>query len=298
MTLSIQIALALGALAGLGLFLVIRGLVPARPALGSALTRLHTPPPVRMGLGSGSATGAVPGLSAAIASLPLISLIKPPMAELRLIGQSVDRYLLEKVAYSLFGLISPLLFTMALAAFGTHLAWPIPTVAALGLAVGMFFLVDANIRQKAVAAREEFRRAVATYLMLVGLVRYGGAGAVESLENAAQIGDGWVFDRIRDALADARFANEAPWARLRQVSAEIGVPDLGDVGDIMSLVGDQGAQVYQTLLARAQSLRVALRTKEAQRAATATTLMYVPTSLLLMVFLILVGYPAFSRITG
>ena len=88
----------------------------------------------------------------------------------------------------------------------------------------MFFLVDANIRQKAAAAREEFRRAVATYLTLVGLVRYCGAGAVESLEQAARIGDGWVFDRIRDALDDARYANEAPWTRLRQVSVEIGVP--------------------------------------------------------------------------
>ena len=60
----------------------------------------------------------------------------------------------------------------------------------------------------------------------------------------------------------------------------------------MSLVGDQGAQVYQTLLSRAQSLRVALRTNEQQRAATATTLLYIPTSLLLLVFLVLIGYPA------
>ena len=147
-------------------------------------------------------------------------------------------------------------------------------------------------------AREEFRRVVATYLTLVGLVRYGGAGAVESLESAARVGDGWVFDRIRAALDDARYANEAPWTRLRQVSVEIGVPDLGDVGDIMGLAGDQGAQVYQTLLSRAQSLRVALRTKEQQRAATATTLLYVPTSLLLLVFLVLIGYPALVRIGG
>ena len=75
---------------------------------------------------------------------------------------------------------------------------------------------------------------------------------------------------------------------------EIGVPDLGEVGDIMSLVGDQGAQVYQTLFSRAQSMRVALRTKEQQRAATATTLLYVPTTMLLLVFLVLIGYPALS----
>lgn len=297
MTSSVQLAILLGALAGLGIFLIVRGLVPSTPALGPALAHLHGPAVGGRGAVTAGRSSAFHG-SSALAASPLLSWIRPPIVELRLTGQTVDRYLLEKIGYSLFGLIFPALLSTFLPTIGISLPWPVPTVVGLGLAVGMFFLVDANIRQKAASAREEFRRAVATYLTLVGLVRYGGAGAVESLENAAQIGDGWVFDRIRDALADARYANEAPWARLRQVSVEIGVPDLGDVGDIMGLVGDQGAQVYQTLLARAQSLRVALRTKEQQRAATATTLMYVPTSLLLMVFLVLIGYPALSRIAG
>ncbi|HEY2792484.1 MAG TPA: type II secretion system F family protein [Micromonosporaceae bacterium] len=288
MNASVVIAILLGALAGMGIFLVVRGVVPSRPSLGSALAHLHASP--------GGSTQ--PGSGASLLDSPLFSWIKPPTAELRLIGQTVDRYLLEKVAFTLFGFMLPELLSLVLGVFGFHITWVLPTIVAIGAAVGMFFLVDTNIRQKAEAAREEFRRAVATYLTLVGLVRYGGAGAVESLESAAQIGDGWVFDRIRDALADARYANEAPWARLRRTSVEIGVPDLGDVADIMSLVGDQGAQVYQTLLARAHSLRVALRTKEAQRAATATTLMYIPTSMLLMVLLVLIGYPAISRIAG
>jgi tight adherence protein C len=299
MTLSVQIAIFLGAMSGIGLFLVVRGLVPSRPALGSALDRLHGSAVPIGGIGPGAAPhGPGFGLGSGLAASPLLSWIRPPTADLRLIGQTVDRYLLEKIAYTVIGLISPLLFVTALGLVGIHVTWVIPTVATIGCAVGLFFLVDVNVRQKADDAREEFRRVVATYLTLVGLVRYGGAGAVESLENAASVGDGWVFDRIRDALADARYANESPWARLHQVSTEIGVPDLGDVGDIMSIAGDQGAQVYQTLLARAQSLRVALRTKESQRAATVTTLMYVPTSMLLMVLLVLLGYPAISRVIG
>jgi type II secretion system (T2SS) protein F len=301
MTISVQISIFLGAMAGLGVFLVVRGLAPSRPALDSALDRLHAAAVVHVGSGAsaGSASGSVlAGLGIALSASPLLSWIRPPVVELRLIGQSIDRYLVEKLAYSLLGLLMPLLGSTALGLLGIHVFWVIPTIVALGFAAGMFFLVDVNIRQKADIAREEFRRVVATYLTLVGLVRYGGAGAVESLESAASVGDGWVFDRIRAALTDARYANEAPWARLRQVSVEIGVPDLGDVGDIMSLVGDQGAQVYETLLARAQSLRVALRTKEAQRAAAVTTLLYVPTSMLLMVLLVLIGYPAISRIIG
>ncbi len=302
MTLTVQIAVLVGALAGLGLFLIIRGFVPSQPSLGAALDQLS-------GDAGADRSGAVsvfgPGVSrlglsgsSDPADSVLIKFLKPPMPELRLLGQSVDRYVLEKIGYSLFGLLFPAILSALLSLLGYHLTWVVPTIVSLGLAFGMFFLVDVNIKQKAGTAREEFRRAVATYLTLVGLVRYAGAGAVESMESAARVGDGWVFDRIRGALEDARYANEAPWARMRQVAVEIGVPDLGDVGDIMGLVGDQGAQVYQTLLARAASLRVALRTREQQRAATATTLLYIPTSMLLMVFLVLIGYPALSRISG
>ena len=293
MTPTVSLAMVVGALAGLGIFLVVRGLVPARPALGATLEHLHaTNMLINAGLRGPHATATGSNRSA------LTSWLKPPIVELTLIGQSIDRYVIEKIVFPLCGLLLPICFNELLAISGTHLAWYLPTAVALAIAVGMFFLVDVNIRQRAALARGEFRRAIAAYLMLVGLVRYGGAGAVESLESAARVGDGWVFDRIRQALEDARYANESPWSRLRQVSIEIGVPDLGDVGDIMSLAGDQGVQVYQTLLARAQSLRVALRTSEAQRAAAATTFMYIPTTMLLMVFLVLVGYPAFSRITG
>jgi hypothetical protein len=277
-----SIGLLAGAVAGIGLFLIVRGFAPASPSLGYALDRLHP-------MSAAPAATAVSGLT---------TWLRPPAAELRLIGQSTERYVIEKIAYTVFGLLFPIMFTEILSIAGVHLPWYLPTVVGVGSAAGMFFLADANVRQKAATAREEFRRAVATYLTLVGLVRYGGAGAVESLEGAARVGDGWVFDRIREALDDARYANEAPWTRLRQVSVEIGVPDLGDVGDIMGLAGDQGAQVYHTLLSRAQSLRVALRTKEQQRAATATTLLYIPTSLLLLVFLVLIGYPALTRIAG
>jgi tight adherence protein C len=283
----VQLALVFGAAIGLGVFLVVRGVVPEPPALDSALARLHpTTSPVTIApLSSG------PPLSARLG-------IKPPHTDMRLIGMSTERYTLEKLGYPIVGLVFPSIFGVLAGAAGVHVAWYFPTLFGLVLAVVMFLLVDSGIRQKANAAREEFRRAVATYLTLVGLVRYAGAGAVESLELAAQVGESWVFERIRDALDDARYANEAPWTRLRQVSHEIGVPDLGEVGEIMSLVGDQGAQVYQTLLSRAQSMRVALRTKEQQRAATATTLLYVPTSMLLLVFLVLIGYPAMARILG
>ena len=261
---------------------MVRGTVAASPDLAAALDHLH--PVIR---------APHRGLAAALADR-----IRVPAEELRLLGQSTERYVVEKILFAFTGLLVPAMVSAALAMLGWGPSWYLPVVVSIATAIGFFFLADVNIRQKATAAREDFRRAIAVYLSLVALVRYSGAGAVESLERAATIGTGWVFERIRGALAEARYANEAPWNRLRELSIELGVPDLGEVGEIMSLAGDQGAQVYQTLLSRASSLRVAMRTKEQQRAAVATTLMYIPTTILLFVFLILIGYPALGRITG
>jgi tight adherence protein C len=163
----------------------------------------------------------------------------------------------------------------------------------------MFFvLVDVSVRQKADEAREEFTRSVAIYLDLVALQRSASHGPVESLERAAQVGNGWVFARIRDALDAARVAGQPPWNRLSEVARDIGVPELGDVGDIMRLSGEEGAQVYQTLVSRSQSLRVALRSKETDRANTATTLLYIPTSLTVFVLFVLAGYPFLIRLVN
>jgi type II secretion system (T2SS) protein F len=282
MTLTAMAALVIGGVAGLGLFLIVRGGVAASPDLAAALGHLHPAPRVQRR-----------GLAAAAAAR-----IRVPAEELRLIGQSTERYAIEKILFAFAGLLVPAMFSAALALMGMSLSWGVPMVVSIAMSVGFFVLADVNVRQKANAAREDFRRAIAVYLSLVALVRYSGAGAVESLERAALVGTGWVFERIRSALAEARYANEAPWDRLRELSIELGVPDLGEVGEIMSLAGDQGAQVYQTLLSRATSLRVAMRTKEQQRAALSTTLMYIPTTILLFVFLILIGYPALGRITG
>ena len=129
----------------------------------------------------------------------------------------------------------------------------IPSAVGLVLAVLFFFLVDVSIRQQAAEAREEFSRHVAVYLDLIALELAASRGPTEALERAAAVGGGWVSPRIRETLENSRLRLEPPWEGLEQVAAEIGVPDLGDVGDIMTLAGDEGAQVYDTLRSRAES---------------------------------------------
>lgn len=287
MSSGVAIAMVFGGLAAFGVYLMLRGALPAGPALGAALQRLNVP---------ASATAADSSALGRWLTAHLGGVLRPPVQEMRLTGTSSEKYVISKVGMPLLGLLFPTINGYLLSQFGVQLPIGVPIGMGLLLAVVMFFFVDISIKAKAAEAREEFVRAVAVYLDLVALERSAAHGPVESLERAARVGTGWVFDRIRESLDGARLAGIPPWDGLSRVAAEIGVPALGDVGDIMRLSGTEGAQVYQTLVSRAESLRGAIRTKEQDRANTATTVLYIPTSLMVMVLFVLAGYPFITRI--
>jgi tight adherence protein C len=285
MTPAVIVLILAGAGAGLGLFLILREFAPGVPALGPALRQLHAP------------------TSAASRPLPatgprgwLGNRLRVPHRELALIGHSPERYVTEKVGFALLGLLFPPAFSLILALSGIRLGLLVPAAAGLALAVLFFFLVDVSVRQRAAEAREEFSRHVAVYLDLIALELAASRGPTEALERAAAVGGGWVSQRIRETLQRSRLRVELPWEGLQQIAAEIGVPDLGDVGDIMTLAGDEGAQVYDTLRSRAESLRAALLAKEEERANTATTVLYIPTSLLVFVLFSIAAFPFLARL--
>ena len=286
MTLSHIIVLLAGGGVGLGLLLILREFSPGVPALGPALRQLRAPT---------SGTPVTPD-SARQRFGPLGRWLRVPERELALIGYSPERYLSEKVGFAVLGLLFPPVFSVILAVSGLRLGILIPAGAGLALAVLFFLLVDVSIRQRAAEAREEFSRHVAVYLDLVALELAASRGPTEALQRAAGVGGGWVSRRIRETLDNSRLRLEPPWRGLKQVADEINVPDLGDVGDIMTLVGDEGAQVYDTLRSRAESLREALLAKEEERANTATTVLYIPTSLLVFVLFIIAAYPFLVRL--
>jgi Flp pilus assembly protein TadB len=283
--LPVIIVLLAGAGAGLGLFLILREFAPGVPALGPALRRLHAPIAADINTtGPGGPLGAIAGR------------LRIPHRELALIGYSTERYVTQKIGFAIVGLLFPPVFSLLLTLSGIRLGMVIPAAAGLVLAVVFFFLVDVSIRQRAAEAREEFSRHVAVYLDLIALELAASRGPTEALERAAAVGGGWVSQRMRETLQSSRLRLEPPWEGLKQVAAEIAVPDLGDVGDIMTLVGDEGAQVYDTLRSRAESLRASILAKEEERANTATTVLYIPTSLLVFVLFIIAAYPFLVRL--
>lgn len=296
MGIDVQLAIVLGALAGLGLTLVIREFVPAHPDLQDALQRLATQrvQPVeqrdaglqdRLGLALQRRAAGVPGL-------------RVPTRELAILRIPAHHWLGEKALLGLLGLGFPPAATMLFAALGLHLPGYLPAGGSAVLGVFLFMVPSLTVAERATRAREEFARAVGAYIELVALERLGGTGTTQSMESAAEVGGSWAIERIREELLRAKLSGTTPWQSLADLSEELGVPELADLADIMRLAGEEGAQVYEALRARGRALRTQLLTAEHAKANAASEAMVVPVALLALVFVIMLAAPAGVRILG
>lgn len=284
----LALSVVAGSTVGLGLFLLIREALPATPALGPALRRLHRP--ARATPTVGSSRGDLDWLSGPARWL------RPPHRELALINRTPEEYTLSLVLSGLVGLATPILASAVLFAVDYRPPIVIPAVAGLGLGMLGALLAHRGVVVKAETARREFRAAVCTYLDLVALQLSAAHGPVQALERAAAVCDGWVFGRIREALRLAQLQMHSPWDELRELAAKIGVPELGDVGAIMQSSGTEGAQVHETLRSRADSLRDQIRTDNLAKAEAVTSRLDIPGALLVFVLIGFVLYPFIARI--
>ncbi|MDO3704010.1 type II secretion system F family protein [Micromonospora sp. C28SCA-DRY-2] len=283
----LALAVCGGAAIGLGLFLVVREVVPATPALGPALRRLHQP-------------AAGPGRAAAGRRLEWLTglsrWLRPPHRQLALIDRTPEQYALSLLLSALVGLAMPSVLGVALFVLGIGVPVAVPVLGSLGMALLGALLAHRAVLTRADAARDEFRQAVCTYLDLVALQLSAAHGPVQSLERAAAVCDGWVFDRLREALRLAQLQMHSPWDELRDLADRIGIPELGDVGAIMRSSGSEGAQVHETLRSRADSLRDQIRTDNLARAEGVTSRLDIPGALLVFVLLGFAVYPFIARV--
>lgn len=274
-----------GGLAGAGVFLFVRELLPATPALGPALRRLQAEPAT-------TAAGAAehPRLAGAT------RLLRVPERELALLGRTRDQYVVSLLISGLIGLALPPLLGIVLAMLGLGFGLVIPAAAGLGAALLFILIAHRDIISKAERARREFRRAVCTYLDLTALQLSAAHGPVQALEQAANVCQGWVFERIREALLRAQMQLRFPWQELRDMADRIGVPELGDIGATMQSSGTEGAQVQHTLHQQADSLRDQIRTDALARAESVTSRLDIPGAALVFVLVAAVLYPFMTRL--
>ncbi len=294
----------MGAVAGIGVFLLVLALRPRRVSLARQVAAFYAPRPSLNGAAAGPVLGQESELSRRLGRALVAFCAEqgwqfPSLrANLSLIGKSFENYLATKVLLAVFGfLLGPLLLVLAALA-GLHVSFVLPLWLGLGLAMVFFFLPDLEVKQKADARRRDFRHAIGAFLDLVSMNLAGGRGVPEALMAASEIGSGWALWRLRDALANARITGQTPWQALGTLGEEVRVDELRDLAAALSLVADDGAKVRESLSARAASLRRRELADLEGQAGEKSQSMLVAQMLLVAGFLVFLTYPVVEVLLG
>lgn len=218
-------------------------------------------------------------------------------ADLAVMGRSVESHLGMSVLAGVAGLFAPsIMLAPAVAALGLSPAVPLWLAFIGGL--GGVVLTTAQLSTQASERRRDFRHVVGAFLDLVAMNLAGGRGVPEALSSASQLSDGWAMVRLRDTIEAARLQGVTPWAALGDLGDEMAVEELRDLAAALALVAEDGAQVRDSLSARAASMRQRELADTESRAAQRSQSMLVAQLLLCVGFLIFLIYPAISEIVG
>jgi Flp pilus assembly protein TadB len=217
-------------------------------------------------------------------------------ADLAVTGKPLERFYLDKVLFAVVGFVLVPALIATVGFIGLRLPVIVPVWVSLVLSVSGFFLPDVLIKGEAAQRRRSFRHALSAFLELVRINLAGGAGIEGALYDAVNVGQGWAFSQLRETLAVARLSGETPWAAMGRLGTELQVEELVELASSLVLAGSEGAKIRESLAAKADSLRrheAALAEAKAQEASERMSL---PIGLLLLGFLIFLGYPAVAHI--
>jgi len=292
----------LGAAIGLGVYLLIRALLPTRRSATVTVAQIDAlrelgPYSVELGGEKRSVKETVGRRMAefyARQGWQQHSL----KADLAILDRSWESFLTTKIGLAAYGfLFIPLVYGLLWVA-GVHLTFLVPLWLTLLAAGGFFILPDLEVKQKAKDRREDFRRVVSAYLDLVAMNLAGGRGLPEALMSAAEISDGWAVRRIRNALADARLSGQTQWAALGGLGLAVGVEELVDLGHALALTADDGAKIRSSLASRAETMRRRELSEIEGKAGQKSQSMLVAQVLLCTGFLVFLIYPAITQIAA
>lgn len=292
-------ALLIGAAAGAGLLALVWAYVPPRRDLAAAVasidSRRETPTDSAAGSDRDSATARMGRWL--VTQLERQGLAAPKLrANLALLDRSLEAHLVSMLGMAAFGLTLPLVVGAVLNAAGIGLGLSIPLIAGLALAAGFALVPNTSVAAAAATRRDELRRALSCYLDLVSMALAGGRGVPEALPAASELGKGWAFDVIADALSLARYSGTTPWEALKDLGERLDVGELRDLGSTLNLVADDGAKVRESLRARAATARsrqLAEAEGSAERASDSIKYAHL---FLGFSFLLFLGYPAVAAV--
>jgi hypothetical protein len=291
----IAVAMLCGGLAGLGGWFAVRAVAPRPASLASDLAELRQPrwpdqpaPPARF----------AQRLRAAAVRVSSTGVTDRLRADLAITGRSEERLAVERCACALVFAGLPVLVDVVFS-MGAVTVSP-AFVAATGVALGAvgYFVPVVTLRTEADKRRRASRVALGAYLDVVSILLAGGKGATSALTEAATTGSGWLFTQLDRALRHAAATGRPPWDELVGLAERLALPDLYEFASSMTLAGTAGAGVRDTLLAKAETLRVKALAEAEADAQHDSELLVIPTVALLIAFVLLLGFPAAYQIVG
>lgn len=293
---TLQLAILCGGLVGLGITLVAARLMPAHPDLKSAFERLDPSSSVES-LNTLPVSGIQDRVGVWVQRrAPAGVWARVPIKELALLQRPVHQHFGEKALLGIVGLVALPLVAILGRLMGLGIPLAVPLAGSLLLAIALFMTPDITVRAEAARARKEFVRALASYIDLVALERASGTGSTQSLKQAADVGDSWVFQRIGQEIARSGWSGQSPWDGLKDLADQLELPELADLAEIMRLSREEGASVAGQLRARSTSMRSALLSEDLAKANAAGEKMTVPVAALALIFLAILATPAVLRI--
>ena len=282
------VPLLLGTLAGIGGVVVVRS--TRRVELASALGRL------------GRTASAGRAAQRRAARLGIASLVAGRFSTDRLTDLAVmDREPLAHATRKITGAVSGAAVGLALGLLWSLSSDLSPGVLAAGTAIGIgvgYLVPDHRLRTAAKHRRTDAVAALSAYLDLVNILLAGGAGLETALHAASEAGDGWTFEQLRSVLTRARTTRQSVWSCCSELGRRVGIQELVELSASVQLAGQHGARIAQSLSARAQSLRAHVLAGIEEQAQSSSERMGLPTVLLFVGFLFLLGYPAAQIILG
>jgi tight adherence protein C len=291
MTATTSVTLA-GGLLGTGLWLIWTGWSPARPPLHAALARLGQPrvevEPVsrdNLDVRVGVLARRIGVVDQAVAGM---------RADLRVLRRSPDEQAALLVTYAVLGFLWAPVVAAGGWLVGVRLPIAIPLwLALLGGAIGVISSLR-SVKTAAAQRRQAFSHALSSFCDITGMCLAAGRGVESSLETAAHTGRGWAFVELQTALRAGYVRGDTPWNALARLGSEAHLDDLVELAAALSLAGDEGAAVRDTVGSKAKAIRERLTSEAERAAASVTERMGIPATLLLLGFIVFLGFPALA----
>jgi tight adherence protein C len=217
---------------------------------------------------------------------------------LALSNSSLEVLAARCVVSAAVGGLLPAFTWIIIVAAGVRVPLIAPVAGGVLCGIGGALLPIAELDAEAKRGRRHARRVICSFLDLVVLGLAGGMGIESALLAAAQLGENVVSRRMLAALSLSRDTGEPPWDALARLGDTLGIEEFGELAATAGLAGMEGAKIRATLAARAASIRRHELANAEAEANALTEKLFIPGALLLVGFLIFIGYPAFTRIAA